>query len=318
MAPPLAALAPSAVVRGAALARDRATMLALVLPWTLLVTAAWQVFVHSRGVEGSVAPAWLTRTLLVGVIAAAATLVVLAFAPREWAPALASAALAIGLAALLVLPVAWTLSCVLRPVNGTLPSADVVRLFPRDEAAVARARRAADPARLTRLITFLAVNRQGERYCCRRPRPCWRRRSSCARGSGDGARRLSRLDPILTPFRAGPARGRAAGALRDARRPVVRQPPVGAEIAGRSIASGCGARHAGGPRPLARARRPRGAYEPLRPAPAVGLVSTGVEQALESDAGYFFSFNFLRGAARIGVDQVQRGVLDARPSALGQ
>src|SRR6267142_1105378 len=200
MAPPLAALAAVGVVRGAALARDRPTIVALVLPWMLLVTAAWQVFVHSHGAAGAVVPGWPLNVLLVGILTAAAMLVVFALESQERARPLAIGALALGLAALLVLPGAWALSCVLRPTNGVLPSADIVRLFPRDEAAVARARRAADPARLARLIKFLAVNRQGERYLLATSTtmlaaPIIVRTGEpvMARGGFHG------LDPILTP-----------------------------------------------------------------------------------------------------------------------
>ena len=283
LAPPLAALAAVGVVRGAALARERPTLVALVLPWTLLVTAAWQVFVHARGIEGAAVPAWPHHTLLVGIIIAAAALVVLALAPpeRAWPPA--TGALALGLAALLVLPGAWALSGVLRPVNGVLPAADVVRLFPRDEAAVARARRAADSARLARLIAFLAANRQGERFLLATSTtmlaaPIIVRTGEpvMARGGFHG------LDPILTP--AALARlvdeRQVRFVMLDDLSPVSRR--LGAETAGRPIAEWVRAHgtpvdpdlwRVPGPR-----RGPMTLWD-LRPGPA--LVSTGLEQALE-------------------------------------
>jgi len=237
MAPPLAALAAVGVVHGAALARDRPTIVALVLPWTLLITAAWQVFVHSRGVDHAVIPAWPLHALLVGILTAAAMLVAVALAPQERARPLTLGALALGLAALLVLPGTWVLSCVLRPTNGALPSADVVRLFARDEAAVARARRAADPARLARLIKFLAVNRQGERYLLSTSTtmlaaPIIVRTGEpvMARGGFHG------LDPILTPAALARlvAEGQVRFAMVDDLSFVSRR--LGAETAGRPIA----------------------------------------------------------------------------------
>ncbi|HEY2992121.1 MAG TPA: glycosyltransferase family 39 protein [Methylomirabilota bacterium] len=199
MAPPLAALAAVGVVRGWDLAQGERAMPALLLPWAVLVTAAWQVFVHARGIEGHAVPSWPLYALLVGVALAAAVLVALALGPRARARAAGVAALALGLAALLVLPVGWALSSVLVAGNGVLPAADVVRLFPADPAA-ARARRAADPARLARLIEFLAANRQGERYLLSTSTtmlaaPIIVRTGEpvMARGGFHG------LDPILTP-----------------------------------------------------------------------------------------------------------------------
>jgi 4-amino-4-deoxy-L-arabinose transferase-like glycosyltransferase len=284
LGPPLAALAAVGVVRGAALAHERRTVLALVLPWTLLVTAAWQVCVHSRGVEGFVTPPWLLRALLAGVLAAAALLVVFALSRREWAVPLASSALAVGLAATFVLPAAWALSCVARPTNGVLPSADVVRLFPRDEAAVARARRAADPARLARLIAFLAVNRQGERYLLATSTtmlaaPIIVRTGEpvMARGGFHG------LDPILTPG----ALARLVNerqvrfVMLDDLSAVSRR--LGAETAGRPIAEWVRAHGTPVDPDLWRVpgSRRTAAIQLYDLRPGTGVVSVGLEQALE-------------------------------------
>ena len=284
LGPPLAALAAVGVVRGAELARDRPAMIALVLPWTLLITAAWQVFVHSRGTLGAAMPAWPLTTLLVGIITATAALVGVALARREGARPLVTGALALGLASLLVLPGAWALSCVLRPVNGVLPSADVVRLFPRDEAAVARARRAADPARLARLIAFLAANRQGERYLLATSTtmlaaPIIVRTGEpvMARGGFHG------LDPILTPTAMARLveERQVRFVMIDDLSGVSRR--LGAETAARPIAEWV--RSHGAPVdpdlwrvPGARRATTMALYD-LRP--TTGVVSIGLEQALE-------------------------------------
>jgi 4-amino-4-deoxy-L-arabinose transferase-like glycosyltransferase len=200
MAPPLAALAGVGLVRAWYLAQAEDVLTALLLPWVLLVTAAWQVFVHARGVEDHAVPMWPPRVLLFGVVAAATVLVVLALWAPERPHALGLAATGLGLAALLVVPLGWTLSSVLVAGPGVLPAADFVRLFPSDAAAAARARRPVDPARLARLIDFLSVNRQGERYLLSTSTtllaaPIIVRTGEpvMARGGFHG------LDPILTP-----------------------------------------------------------------------------------------------------------------------
>lgn len=283
MAPPLAALAAVGVVRGAALARERSTMVALALPWTLLVTAAWHVFVHTRGADGALVPAWPLHVLLVAILAAAAALVACALAPRERARPFATGALALGLAALLVLPGTWALSCVLRPTNGVLPSADVARLFPRDEAAVARARRAADPARLARLITFLAANRQGERYLLSTSTtmlaaPIIVRTGEpvMARGGFHG------LDPILTPGALARLveERQVRFVMLDDLSMVSRR--LGAETAGRPIAGWVRAH--GTPVDAEHWRAPGARRSPMTLydlRPGTGLVSIGLDQALE-------------------------------------
>src|SRR5256885_14848546 len=78
MAPPLAALAGIGVGRGWEAARDTRAVPALLVPWLVLVTAAWQVFIHARAGEGHAAPAWLLRAVLVGAPASAAILGALA------------------------------------------------------------------------------------------------------------------------------------------------------------------------------------------------------------------------------------------------
>ena len=109
----------------------------------------------------------LHRALLGGALSAAGGLAVFALR-RAWsgrARELAAGALGAGLAALLVVPVAWALSSVRVAGNGVLPSADLARMLAHDGSADPPPRRRAEaPASVSRLIAFLTANRQGERY----------------------------------------------------------------------------------------------------------------------------------------------------------
>jgi 4-amino-4-deoxy-L-arabinose transferase-like glycosyltransferase len=115
----------------------------------------------SRGIRGFAARWDL------GTLAAALGLGVAWWRSRQGtpAPALASGSLALGAAALLVLPAAWTASAVLLPAHGVMPSADLYRL-----AVASYDRRAMEALRLgqapdtTRLVAFLRANRRGERF----------------------------------------------------------------------------------------------------------------------------------------------------------
>ena len=285
MAPPLAALAGIGVVRGWEAARDTRAVPALLVPWLVLVTAAWQVFIHARAVEGHAAPAWLLRAVLVGALASAVILVALALGWRasERARPLAAGALGLGLIALHVLPVAWALSTVLVPANGVLPAADLVRLLPRDAIAEARARRAADPARLARLIGFLTANRQGERYLLATSTtmlaaPIIVRTGEpvMARGGFHG------LDPILTPNaldRLVATRHVRFVMLGDLSM-VARR--LGAETAGRPIAEWVRAHGTPVDPDLWRVPGARSSAVRLYDLrPGAGVISVGLEQALE-------------------------------------
>jgi hypothetical protein len=118
---------------------------------------------------------------------------------QPFARALTTGALSLGLVVLLLMPVAWTLSVVLVPVNGILPSADLGRLLTGD--AVARARvRAATATNVAKLIEFLNANRADERYLLAAsttmlaaPIIIQTGEPVMARGGFHG------LDPILTP-----------------------------------------------------------------------------------------------------------------------
>jgi 4-amino-4-deoxy-L-arabinose transferase-like glycosyltransferase len=166
MAPPLAALAGIGVTSLWGYYGQQGWRAGL-LPATLLVTAAWQLYIEASAVGGTLdGQTWLHRALLGGVLAAAGVLLVISLR-RVWsrrAGGLAAGALGIGLLALLVIPGAWALSSVLMAGHGVLPSADLSRLLAADRNADARARRFGQPMTTSKLIGFLNANRRGERY----------------------------------------------------------------------------------------------------------------------------------------------------------
>ena len=181
MAPPLAALAGIGVAwLWRSYGRDDAR--ALCLPVALLLTAAWQVYVEAQtlGWRAGRVPALMTVlfpagdwraglhiALLAGVVVAAGWTLALALlgARRHVTRAFALPALGVGVAALLVLPAAWSLSAVLVKGIAVLPSADLVRLAPGALTSESRARaQGAVAASTAALIDFLARQRQGERY----------------------------------------------------------------------------------------------------------------------------------------------------------
>lgn len=180
VAPPLAALAGTGVVAlwNRHLAPGRG---ALVLPVVLVLAAAWQVYVECAALGWTLGQSFGARTMLAtlagrsgdwrtglhvglvgGVAAAVAALV--ATRPRGAAGQAArragAAALSVGVAALLVIPVAWALSSVVVKGIAVLPAADLVRLGPDAQAG----RAASTPASVRRLVDFLRRHRAGERY----------------------------------------------------------------------------------------------------------------------------------------------------------
>lgn len=98
------------------------------LPAALLAGALWQLYVQASGLGWSwgqlfLAPGeWLVGLHwgLVGAALAAAAGLTLAQGGGRWTRGLT----ALGLAGLMLLPLAWGLSSVLRPGHGVLPSAD--------------------------------------------------------------------------------------------------------------------------------------------------------------------------------------------------
>ena len=139
---------------------------------TLLVTALWQWHVHTSALgwrldawqlQGDDWRTWLHAALAAGVAIAVAALVSLRGRPAHRVAAVAAGT---GLAALLVMPLAWSLSSVLAPGHGVLPSADLYRLDPAVLGS-------ADPRvrgnfgqlmDTTQLAAFLQANKSDETY----------------------------------------------------------------------------------------------------------------------------------------------------------
>ncbi|MFH1057492.1 MAG: hypothetical protein V1797_02285, partial [Pseudomonadota bacterium] len=135
------------------------------LPLALAITALWQVQVQASALGWSWAHLFATRLdwlralhlgLAVGALVACAALVLAprlreGRAVRAW---LGRGGLGLGLAALLALPMAWTVAGVLAPANGIMPAADLFRLIAGPRLAQLHqrqeAQRAADLSRLVR------------------------------------------------------------------------------------------------------------------------------------------------------------------------
>jgi 4-amino-4-deoxy-L-arabinose transferase-like glycosyltransferase len=211
LAPPLAALGGIGVVSLWQGFREGGWRAAL-LPVTLLVTAAWQLYIDAsalgswRDLLGELSaigeqPAawrrWLHGVLAGGSLGAAAILAVVAVRPVR---GLAVAALALGLVSSLVVPGAWALSSILVSGHGVLPSADIARLVTIDDTDARAGRRFIDPTSLATLIGFLRANHGTERYLLATssttlaaPIIIETGKPVMARGGFHG------LDPILTP-----------------------------------------------------------------------------------------------------------------------
>jgi len=150
--------------------------LAVLLPAGLLLCAAWQFYLQASALGWGFAEilgpsekwlGWLHIALGAGSVAAATVLVVAAGMqlPPRAAPMIGAGALALGIAALLALPLAWSLSAVLAPANGILPSADLQRLIAASRNAVAVPRsRFGLINENSRLVGFLKANRGDERF----------------------------------------------------------------------------------------------------------------------------------------------------------
>jgi 4-amino-4-deoxy-L-arabinose transferase-like glycosyltransferase len=208
MAPPLAALAGIGAVSLWRWAVDGGWRAGLVL-LTLALSAAWQLYVDARALVGYDGAGydgwlgWLHRALIGGTLAAVSVLAACSLrrARSRLVRRLSAGALGVGLAALLILPLAWSLSSVLVAGNAVLPSADLARLLASDGGPRLLLQRRADAsANLSRLVTFLTANRDGERYLLATsttmlaaPIIIQTGQPVMARGGFHG------LDPILTP-----------------------------------------------------------------------------------------------------------------------
>ncbi len=203
MAPPLAALAgigAASLWRWSAEAGWRAGLVLL----TLALNAAWQLYIDARALDGYDGwQSWLHRALIGGTLAALIALAACSLRLVRGLPGrrLAAGALGVGVPALLILPLAWALSSVLVAGNGVLPSGDLARLIAGNGGpGLLLQRRAEASANVSRLISFLTANRQGERYLLATsttmlaaPIIVQTGQPVMARGGFHG------LDPILTP-----------------------------------------------------------------------------------------------------------------------
>jgi len=203
MAPPLAALAGIGVVRLWRWSVEGGWRACLVLV-TLALTAAWQLYIDARALDGYDGwQRWLHGALIGGTLAAVGVLAVCLLRRGRSRPVrrLTAAALGVGVAALLILPLAWALSSVLVAGNGVLPSADLARLLATDGSRdLGPQRRTEASANVSRLASFLTANRHGERYLLATstttlaaPIIIQTGQPVMARGGFHG------LDPILTP-----------------------------------------------------------------------------------------------------------------------
>lgn len=175
MAPALAALAGIGIVNLWTDYRQR-TLYAALLPVTLLMTAVWQLYIQASALGWTLGTltrqsaswqSWLHGALVGGTITAAAGLIFIFFRPfmNLATRVISLGSLVLGLLALLVVPFAWTLSTVLLPTPGLLPSADLYRVVATPRGNDVRARSRLDQfVDISRLVAFLKANRKGERY----------------------------------------------------------------------------------------------------------------------------------------------------------
>ena len=175
MAPALAALAGIGIASLWTDYRQR-TLYAALLPVTLLMTAVWQLYIQASAFGWTLGTltrqsaswqSWLHGALVGGTVTAAAGLIFIFFRPfmNRATRVISLGSLVLGLLALLVVPFAWTLSTVLLPTPGLLPSADLYRVVATSRGNDVRSRSRFDQfVDISRLVAFLKANRKGERY----------------------------------------------------------------------------------------------------------------------------------------------------------
>ncbi len=224
MAPPLSALAGIGVASLWSCYRQGGWR-SLLLPVTLLVTAAWQAYIEYAYLDWQLAGSqrswiaflavasaqlgdwrtWLYLALVGGTLVAAVGLVV-AHSHIAWnrpGRSLPSAALGVGLLALLVTPTAWALSSVLVRGNGPLTLANLSILAGRDDSAAPRAGGGfGGAAGVQKLAAFLQANHRGERYLlatltARQAAPIIIQTGEAVMAMGG----FTGSDPIITPER---------------------------------------------------------------------------------------------------------------------
>jgi 4-amino-4-deoxy-L-arabinose transferase-like glycosyltransferase len=203
LGPPLAALAAVGLTHAWGRYRSGGGG-AMLLPGALLVTALWQVYVHSAALP-ALAEDWHRRLpiwMLAIALLASLALVALVLRPVG-AAAPAASALGVGLAALLLMPAAWALSSVLVRGIAVIPSADIARLAARSPAADQRGRgRVGETEDRRALIAFLRANHHGERFLLATPSA--QLASPLIIATGEPVMAMGGfhgLDPILTPER---------------------------------------------------------------------------------------------------------------------
>ncbi len=176
LAPALAVLAGVAIVDLAGRFARRDATAGWLLPAALLATAAWQFHIQSSALGWTPAQilvrmddwrGWIHAALAVGTLVACAGLLLAharGAADQAFRP-MAFGATAIGIVALLLVPMAWTASSVLAPAPGMTPAADLQRLDPDQSLIDTRIRsmfgRLPDNALL---IDHLQRHRAHERY----------------------------------------------------------------------------------------------------------------------------------------------------------
>ncbi len=175
MAPALAALAGIGIVGLWTDYRQR-TSYAPLLPVTLLMTVFWQLYIEASALNWTLGTltrqsanwqSWLHGALISGTVTAAAGLIYFLFRPlaNQVARVISLGSLVLGLLALLAVPFAWTLSAVVLPTPGLLPSADLYRMVASSHGAEVRLRSRSDQfVDISRLVAFLKINRKGEQY----------------------------------------------------------------------------------------------------------------------------------------------------------
>jgi 4-amino-4-deoxy-L-arabinose transferase-like glycosyltransferase len=207
MAPPLAGLAGIGLV---SLCESllRGARHAVLLPVSILLTAAWQVHIDASALGWKVSEYHPLHAFLIGgaLVSAGALLVLLvARLPNPLRPlgprprVIAAGAVAIGLGAVLLVPAAWALSSVLVPGAGSIPSADLARIVPIAGEPPARPR-VVEPYDPSGLVAFLEANHAGERYLL--ATTTTRLAAPIIIGSGHSVMAMGGfhgLDPILTP-----------------------------------------------------------------------------------------------------------------------
>jgi 4-amino-4-deoxy-L-arabinose transferase-like glycosyltransferase len=207
IAPPLAALAGIGLV-SLCESSLRGAWHAVLLPGSILLTAAWQVYIDASALGWKLGDYHPLHAFLVGgALVSAGVLLVRLVMPtpdpsRPLGPRLrviAAGAAAIGLVAVLLIPAAWALSSVLVPGVGSIPSADLARIVSVAGEPPVRTR-TVEPYDPSGLVAFLAANHAGERYLL--ATTTTRLAAPIIIGSGHPVMAMGGfhgLDPVLTP-----------------------------------------------------------------------------------------------------------------------